>query len=73
MKTNKFSDLFSMLGTIYLWMFWPSFNGACAGSAEGRHRTICNTFLSLCGSCVATFIVSRVLRKKFGLAVNIIL
>ena len=70
MKPNKFSDLFSLLGTIYLWMFWPSFNGALAGSAEIRHRVICNTFLSLCGSCVSTFIISRLLRKRFGLPVT---
>ena len=68
MTSNKFSDLFSLLGTVYLWMFWPSFNGALAGNAEGRHRVLCNTFLSLSASCVSTFIVSRLIRKKFGFA-----
>lgn len=69
MKSNKFSDLFSILGTLYLWMFWPSFNGAYSLSAEQRHRTINNTFLSLCGCCISTFIVSRIVRRKFGLPV----
>jgi ammonium transporter Rh len=52
------SDLFAMIGTLFLWMFWPSFNGALAGPIQ-QHRVIINTVLSLCGSCMAAFVISR--------------
>ena len=51
------SDIFSMVGTIILWVFWPSFNALLANN-DGFHRAIMNTYLSLIGSTVATFIVS---------------
>ena len=38
------SDLFSMVGTVFLWMFWPSFNGAAAATGEAQHRAILNTY-----------------------------
>lgn len=51
------SDLFAMLGTVLLWIFWPSFNAILADH-DAYHRAIMNTYLSLLGSTVATFIVS---------------
>jgi ammonium transporter Rh len=58
---SKNSDTFAMIGTIFLWMYWPSFNGALAtGSAQ--HRVVVNTVLALCGCCVASFIWSNILR-----------
>ncbi len=48
-------------GTIFLFIMWPSFNGVLC-SDSGRMRAITNTFLSLCGSVIVTFIVSIVTR-----------
>ncbi|KAK5643396.1 hypothetical protein RI129_007241 [Pyrocoelia pectoralis] len=53
------SDLFAMIGTIFLWMFWPSFNaGELAG--DDRHRAVINTYLSLASCCVTAFAVSAI-------------
>ena len=51
------SELFAMVGTIILWVYWPSFNAILAGE-DAFHRAIINTYLSLLGSTVATFVVS---------------
>jgi len=52
------SDMFSMIGTIFLWMFWPSFNSAAAADGEPRHRAILNTYFSLCACVLGAFAVS---------------
>lgn len=60
------SDMFAMIGTLFLWMFWPSFNGALAAGAA-QHRVVVNTVLSLCNSCVGAFIASKLLRPHHKL------
>ncbi|XP_033126027.1 ammonium transporter Rh type B-like isoform X2 [Anneissia japonica] len=57
------SDLFSMIGTIFLWMFWPSFNAALA-QGDDRYRAVLNTYYSLAACCVTTFIVSHFVQKE---------
>ena len=51
------SDLFAMVGSLFLWVFWPSFN---SGALEGvdRHRAVVNTYIALASCCVTTFAVS---------------
>jgi len=57
------SDLFSILGTLFLWVFWPCWNSAL-GVDVSRYRILTNTLLSLMGSCVAAFIMSHAVRKE---------
>ncbi|KAG0426927.1 hypothetical protein HPB47_025994, partial [Ixodes persulcatus] len=40
------SDVFAMIGTLFLWLFWPSFNAALA-YGDARHRAVINTFMCL--------------------------
>ncbi|XP_063869469.1 ammonium transporter Rh type B-like [Scylla paramamosain] len=62
------SDMYAMIGTVFLWLYWPSFN---AGAAPGddQHRGIINTYISLIACCVTTFALSSVLdkNKKFDM------
>ena len=61
-RSTRESDMFAMVGTLFLWMFWPSFNGALAvGNAQ--HRVVINTVLSLTNSCISAVWMSIWLRK----------
>ena len=61
------SDLFAMVGTVFLWIYWPSFVASPAGPRD-QQRAVIATTLSLAGSCVAAFIASLWLRKgKFSM------
>lgn len=46
------SDLFAMIGTLFLWIFWPSFNSALLDGIE-QERAILNTYLAL-ASCTGS-------------------
>ncbi|CAB3398067.1 unnamed protein product [Caenorhabditis bovis] len=57
------TDIFAMIGAIFLWIYWPSFNAAVAGTADARQRAVANTFLSLCTCTMTTFLVSQAVDK----------
>lgn len=55
------SDIFAMIGTLFLFMYWPSFNSALAPDSE-QQRTVVNTLLSITASASTTFIASYYFR-----------
>jgi ammonium transporter Rh len=58
-KSNYLSDLVSMIGTMFLFCFWPSFNAAL-GKGAGMHRAIINTFLAITSSVIGSILVARI-------------
>lgn len=70
-NTSRYtSDIFAMIGTLFLWMFWPSFNAAIV-PAEGfrQERAIVNTLLSIAASCASAFAATQLMTtfKKFDM------
>ena len=61
-ESDAISDRFSMLGSMVLWLFWPSFCAALVLPEQIPH-TVVNVVLALCGSTVATYFASVALRR----------
>lgn len=57
------SDMFAVIGSVFLWMFWPSFNSAMAVE-DAQHRAVLNTYFALAACCVASFAVSSLVDKN---------
>jgi len=62
--SNYSSDVFSLAGTLFLWIMWPSFNAATGKSDLGQVRALINTFLSLCSCTFSAFIFSRLVSSN---------
>ena len=60
-NTNHISDDFSLLGTLMLWIYWPSFNSVLATNLASRNRASLNTYLSMTASTVTCFLLSAFL------------
>uniref|UniRef100_A0A1I8JQQ1 Ammonium_transp domain-containing protein n=1 Tax=Macrostomum lignano TaxID=282301 RepID=A0A1I8JQQ1_9PLAT len=56
------NDLFAMIGTIFLWLYWPSFNAGLA-VGDDKHRAVINTYLSLAACTLVAFAVSSLFLK----------
>jgi ammonium transporter Rh len=61
-ESDETSDRLSMIGSMVLWIFWPSFCSAVV-PAEQMPRTAVATVLALCGATLATYVLSMLLRK----------
>lgn len=58
------SDMFAMIGTVFLWMFWPSFNSAIAEPGLTQLTAVINTYLSLAACVLAAYAVSSAVEHK---------
>lgn len=62
------SQLIAMAGTLFLFMFWPSFNGVLAyGMAQ--QRAVMNTVFSISASALVSVYISRVYLGKIDMEV----
>ncbi len=66
-ESDATSDRFSLLGSMLLWIFWPSFCAALVPAAEVPGVAL-NVILALCGSTLATYFVTTMLRGSIGIA-----
>ncbi|PKK33109.1 ammonium transporter Rh type A [Columba livia] len=68
-ESTYHSDIFAMIGTLFLWIFWPSFNSANVPEQTDRIRAVVNTYYSLAACTVVTFALSSLLdqRGKFSI------
>merc|ERR1719491_79951 len=64
-QSSTTSDVTSLIGTAFLWIYWPSFvGGAITPGTVESEVALTNTVLALLGSTVCTFIVSSTLTGK---------
>ncbi len=66
-EADATSDRYSILGSMVLWVFWPSFCAALV-PVEAIPHTVVNVFLALCGSTLITYILSITIRGKINIA-----
>ncbi|XP_038582352.1 ammonium transporter Rh type A-like [Micropterus salmoides] len=58
------SDLFAMIGTVFLWMFWPSFNSAIADPGFTQLTAVINTYFSLAACVLSAYAISSLVEHK---------
>ncbi|NXE14714.1 RHBGB protein, partial [Lophotis ruficrista] len=57
-------DVFAVVGTVYLWIFWPSFTSATTVHENTEPWAMLNTYFSLAASTLATFVLSPILYEE---------
>ncbi|XP_063312580.1 blood group Rh(D) polypeptide-like [Pelobates fuscus] len=63
-QSCKTSELFSMLGAVFMWMFWPSYNSVLLQDRVQKRNAIYNTYFALAVSAVTVFSVSLLMNQK---------
>jgi len=61
-----------MVGTVFLFMYWPSFNGIL-GVGMAQTRAVVNTVISITASTLSSVFVSRILTKDRQINMEVLL
>ncbi|NXR76117.1 RHBG protein, partial [Pycnonotus jocosus] len=64
------SDLMSLVGTLILWVFWPSFVAVLCQAGDAQHRAILNTLLAMSASAITTVVASSLLDRDGKLSLG---
>lgn len=62
------SNLVAFVGTIFLFMYWPSFNSALS-SGDAQQRAILNTYISIASSVVSSCLTSHFIFNKLDIEI----
>jgi len=63
------SELIALIGSIFLYFYWPSFNGALAENGAQQQRVFNNTNLSIAAGAMAAAFVSRIYYGKLEMTI----
>ncbi|XP_070954502.1 RH-like protein isoform X10 [Macaca nemestrina] len=63
-QTTTSPGLFAMLGTLFLWMFWPTFNSALLLNPIERKNAVFSTYYALAVSAVTAISVSSLAHPR---------
>ncbi|XP_075051450.1 blood group Rh(D) polypeptide-like isoform X2 [Mixophyes fleayi] len=63
-KSGVTAELFAMLGTLFMWTFWPSYNSVLLSDHKQLRNAIYNTYFALAASTVTVFSASALLNQK---------
>ncbi|XP_034269392.1 RH-like protein isoform X3 [Pantherophis guttatus] len=63
-RSRAISNMFAVLGTLFLWIFWPSFNSALITEEDKKWTAIYNTYFVMATSTIAAFSFSMATSKN---------
>ncbi len=61
--SNVTSNTFALIGTLFLWCFFLSFNSALAATPVQTNIAVVNTYFCLIGSVIGAYLMSNILHK----------
>jgi ammonium transporter Rh len=59
--TDVNASSFGLIGTLFLWCFFPSFNSALAADVLSSNMAVTNTYFCLIGSVLGAYLASKIL------------